>query len=161
MSLLFFLNLFSLFGCVLDSVKEGGQFCWISQKMFSAGKSSTRLLTCPAPRPWRAPAACSSICTWRRRSRRARRWRPPAAGSRSRGSSGPGRRCSPSRTRCPALQDQTVIIITDRKIETKILGQPNPETKSKQNIFGGHFDTYTKLFRKRPNGFLNRSPNVL
>ena len=48
-----------------------------------------------------------------------------------------------------------------RKTQTQNLGQLNPENKGIKNIFGGHFDTYTKMIRKRRNGFLNRSQNVL
>ena len=49
-----------------------------------------------------------------------------------------------------------------RKTQTQNLGQLNPETKvKKNNIFRGHFDTYTKMIRKRRNGLLNRSQNVL
>ena len=46
------------------------------------------------------------------------------------------------------------------KIQSQNLGQPNPETKgTKIKKFGGPFDSYTKIYRKRLNGFLNRSQN--
>ena len=48
-----------------------------------------------------------------------------------------------------------------RETKTQNLGQLNLETKDKKNIFGGHFDAYTKMIRKRRNGFLNSSQNVL
>ena len=48
-----------------------------------------------------------------------------------------------------------------RKTQTQNLGQLSPETKGKLNIFEGHFDTYTKMTRKRRNGFSDGSQNVL
>ena len=47
------------------------------------------------------------------------------------------------------------------KPKPRIWGQLNLETKGKKNIFGGHFDTYTKMIRKRRNEVLNGSQNVL
>ena len=47
------------------------------------------------------------------------------------------------------------------KTKTQNQGQLNLETKGKKNISGRHFDTYTKMTRKRRNWFLNRSQNVL
>ena len=40
-------------------------------------------------------------------------------------------------------------------------GATQPRTKGEKNIFGGHFDTYTKMIRKRRNDILNWSQNVL
>ena len=48
-----------------------------------------------------------------------------------------------------------------RKTQTQNLGQLNPKTRLEKHIFGGHFDTYNKMIRKRRNGFLNRSQNVI
>ena len=48
-----------------------------------------------------------------------------------------------------------------RKNQTQKLGKLNPETRGRKNIFGGQFDTYTKMIRTQRNGFLNMSQNVL
>ena len=48
-----------------------------------------------------------------------------------------------------------------RKIKTQILGQPNPETKGKKNIFKAHFETYSKTHFVASSSFGYRCQNDL
>ena len=47
------------------------------------------------------------------------------------------------------------------KPKPRIWGNSTQKPKLKKNNFGGDYDTYTKMIRKRRNGFLNRSQNAL
>ena len=53
-----------------------------------------------------------------------------------------------------------VSVLTE-KPEPRIWGNSTQKPRVKKNIFGVHFDTYTKMIRKRRNEVLNRSQNVL
>ena len=47
------------------------------------------------------------------------------------------------------------------KPKPRIWDNSTQKPRVKKNIFGGHFDTYTKMIKKRRNDFLKRAQNVL
>ena len=55
----------------------------------------------------------------------------------------------------------TLFSTSDRKIKTRVLGQPNPETEGEKNIFRAHLQTYSKTYFFASLSFWHRCQNDL